>query len=216
MKHRLPTVNQGETCWPRSGSRRSPTMRTATHPPGATRQARGRGDRGQREPARLPGRADRLPAQLHRQRRERHPELPGAGRTGGPSRGRSYTAPPPFRGRRTPHPPPATSASTEPIISATSSRKASVNASSSAWLTPHRSRTRRSSGSGPPPGHNAGTPTRTPAARHTTGRRGEGTPHHGRLPRIIDRKRARPYDGHRRHRLGSLLAVGANEARRDP
>ena len=25
----------------------------------------------------------------------------------------------------------------------------------------------------------------------------------------IDRKRARPYDGHGRHRLGSLLAIGA-------
>ncbi len=38
---------------------------------------------------------------------------------------------------RTPHPPPATSASTEPIVSATSNRQASVNAGSSAWLTPH-------------------------------------------------------------------------------
>jgi predicted secreted protein len=33
---------------------------------------------------------------------------------------------------RTPHPPPATSASTEPMVSAASSRQASVNAGSSA------------------------------------------------------------------------------------
>ena len=40
---------------------------------------------------------------------------------------------------RTPHPPPATtSPTTEPMVSATSSRQASVNAGSSAWLTPHR------------------------------------------------------------------------------
>ena len=36
---------------------------------------------------------------------------------------------------------------------------------------------------GPPPGHNAGTPARTPAARHTTGGPGAGTPDHGRPPR---------------------------------
>ena len=36
---------------------------------------------------------------------------------------------------------------------------------------------------GPPPGHNAGTPARTPAARHTTGSPGAGTPDHGRPPR---------------------------------
>ena len=38
---------------------------------------------------------------------------------------------------RTPRAPLATSASTEPMVSATSSRQASVNAGSSAWLTPH-------------------------------------------------------------------------------
>ena len=36
---------------------------------------------------------------------------------------------------------------------------------------------------GPPPGHNTGTPARTPAARHTTGSPGAGTPDHGRPPR---------------------------------
>ncbi len=44
---------------------------------------------------------------------------------------------------RTPHRPPATSAITMPTVSATSSRQASTNAGSSAWLTrqlPHRSR----------------------------------------------------------------------------
>jgi hypothetical protein len=38
---------------------------------------------------------------------------------------------------RTPHPPPATSAITAPIVSAVSSRQASTNAGSSAWLTRH-------------------------------------------------------------------------------
>ena len=69
---------------------------------------------------------------------------------------------------------------------AESGRQASVNAGSSAWLTPQRarrSRARRSSSTGPPPGHNAGTPARTPAARHTTGSPGAGTPDHGRPPR---------------------------------
>jgi hypothetical protein len=35
---------------------------------------------------------------------------------------------------------------------------------------------------GPPPGYNAGAPARTPAARHTTGSPGAGTPDHGRPP----------------------------------
>jgi hypothetical protein len=40
---------------------------------------------------------------------------------------------------RTPHPPPATtSPTTEPMVSAASSRQASVNAGSSGWLTPRR------------------------------------------------------------------------------
>jgi hypothetical protein len=37
---------------------------------------------------------------------------------------------------------------------------------------------------GPPPGHNAGTPARTPAARQTTGSLGAGTPDHGRPPHM--------------------------------
>jgi hypothetical protein len=36
-------------------------------------------------------------------------------------------------------PPATTSPTTEPMVSATSSRQASVNAGRSAWLTPHRS-----------------------------------------------------------------------------
>jgi len=100
------------------------------------------------------------------------------------------------------------------MVSATSSRQASVNAGSSAWLA-RTGRTaagpRISSSTGSPPGHNAGTPTRTPAARQTTRSAGAGTPDHGRRVRI-GRKRARPYDGHGRHRPGSLLAVGAIRA----
>ena len=38
---------------------------------------------------------------------------------------------------RTPHAPPATSPITPPTVSAVSSRQASTNAGSSAWLTPH-------------------------------------------------------------------------------
>src|SRR6266516_1696316 len=87
---------------------------------------------------------------------------------------------------RTPHQPPATPAITAPTVSATSSRQASTNAGSSAWLTrhgAHRSRGRRSSGSGPPPGHDASNPTTTPAARHTTGTPGGGTSPPARPPR---------------------------------
>src|ERR1019366_4506152 len=41
---------------------------------------------------------------------------------------------------------------------------------------------RRSSGTGRPPGHTADTPTRTPAARRTTGNPGAGTPPRGQPP----------------------------------
>ena len=160
-------------------------------------------------------RRDRRTAQLHRQRRERHPELPAAGPgTGGPGRGRSHPASPARSAAgRTPRAPPAASASTEPMVSATSSRQASVNAGSSAWLTPHGAhrsrgakifRHRPAARTLPPvPDQN----TSGPAHDGQAGR-GKPTAQAGRRVRI-DRKRARPYDGHRRHRLGSLLAIGA-------
>ena len=72
---------------------------------------------------------------------------------------------------------------------------------------------RRSSGSGLPPGHNADSQTRTSSARRTTGNPGAGTLRHGGRGVGIDRKRARPYHGHGRHRLGSLLATVAKRRR---
>ncbi len=121
-----------------------------------------------------------------------HPPFP---RPGGPRRRRRPPDRPPSR-RSRPHP---------------AARPARTQAA--AHGSPRTARTaagaRRSSSTGPPPGHNAGTPTRTPAARHTTGRpAGELHATASRHVRI-DRERAGPYDGHGRHRLGSLLAVGA-------
>src|ERR1019366_1924177 len=69
---------------------------------------------------------------------------------------------------------------------------------------------RRSSGTGRPPGHTADTPTRTPAARRTTGNPGAGTPPRGQPPHTH-----RPIAGtairwpRATHRLGSLLATVA-------
>src|SRR5438477_197961 len=57
---------------------------------------------------------------------------------------------------RTPHPPPATSAITAPTVSATSSRQASTNAGSSAWLTPHRAHRNRGTKTFPQARHNPG------------------------------------------------------------
>ena len=72
---------------------------------------------------------------------------------------------------------------------------------------------RRSSGSGPPPGHDAGSQTRTSSARARRAIRArELHPTAGRHVRI-DRQRARPYDGHGRHRLGSLPATVAKRRR---
>jgi hypothetical protein len=77
----------------------------------------------------------------------------------------------------------------------------SVNAGSSAWLTPHRSRAGRSSGTSPPPGL---TPVPRPEHQRPAhdGSPGRGNPDHGRPPRTHRPQRVRPYDGHGRHRLG--------------
>ena len=148
MKRRLPTIRKGETVLAAislppltdDANRHRPT---ASHPGKPGGRVERRRDRGQREPARLSGRADRLPAQLHRQRRERHPELPARARNRR-TQPRAVVCGTPARAAagRTPHPPPATCPITAPTVSATSSRQASTNAGSSAWLTrhgPHRS-----------------------------------------------------------------------------
>jgi hypothetical protein len=69
---------------------------------------------------------------------------------------------------------------------------------------------------GPLPGHNASTRPehQRPGTRRAVGAREPQITAGHRLR--IDRKRARPYDGHGRHRPGSLLAVGAIRVFPDP
>ena len=221
IKRRLPTTYQGETVLAAislppvtaEANRHAPSRPI---PAGSRPRRAGRRSQLARTGPPRPGR-DRLPARLHRHRRERHPPAPRRGPgTGGPSRGRSHTAPPPVPppgGPRTRRRPPrrAPSRWSRPHPAA----RPSVNAGSSARLTPHRahrSRARRSSSTGPPPGHHAGTRPehQRPGTRRAVRAR-EPQVTAGRRIRI-DRKRARPYDGHERHRLGSLLAAGAIQA----
>ena len=186
-------------------------------------RAERRADRGQREPARLRGRADRLPAQLHRQRRERHPELRRRGPgTAAPSpRAVVYGTPARAAAGRTPHAPPATCRDHRAdrlghIQPPGQHERRQQRMAHPARRAPHPA-ARRSSGSGPPPGHDASTPTRTPAARRTTGSPGAGTP-----PRRPAATYASTGSGH-----GHTMATGdtasdpsprswPNEARRDP
>src|SRR6266566_5229991 len=87
-------------------------------------------------------------------------------------------------------------------------------ARAAAGRTPHpppATSARRSSGSGPPPAHDASTRPRTPAARRTTGTPGAGPP-----PACQQLCRHRPVAGTaipwpRRHRLGSLPATWPND-----
>ncbi len=120
------------------------------------------------------------PAQLQRKRRERHP-VPPARRRNRRSHSRTVVCGMPARcaAVRAPHRPPATSSITPPTASATSSHPASTNAGSKAWVTRQRAdraSARRSSGSGPPPGHNASSRTGTPLACRTTGSPGAAPP----------------------------------------
>jgi hypothetical protein len=132
--------------------------------------------------------------------------------TGGPSRGRSYTPPPPAPppgGPRTP---------------------AGHRATGLGHIQPPGQRERRQQrmahpGPGTPqPGHEdlpvpARRPDITPVPRPGHQRPGPRRAVRAGEPQItagrrvrIDRKRARPYDGHGRHRPGSLLAAGATRA----
>ena len=167
--------------------------------------------------ARSPPRPARPPAPRTRPRAP-----PARPRTAAPSRAPSYAArrpAPPPAGPRTRRRPPASI--TAPTVSASSSRQASTNAGSSAWLTrhgPQRTRGTKIFRQRPAaPGHAASNQTRTSAARRTTGSPGGAPPPRGQPPHTH-----RPAAGtairwpRATHRLGSLPAIGANEARRDP
>ena len=219
MKRRLPTTRKGEIVLAAislppltdDANRHAPT---ASHPGKARGRVERRRDRGQREPARLSGRADRLAAQLDRQRRERHPELRGAGpEPAHPARARSYTArppaPPPGAPRtrrrppaRSPRRPSRPRPAARPARTPAAARGSPGTARTAPWA-------RTSSGSGPPPGHAASSQTRTPAARRTTGRPDGGPPPSGQPPHTH-----RPAAGtairwpRATHRLGSLPAIG--------
>ena len=226
MKRRLPTTRKGE---PVLAAISVPPLtddanRHAPSPshPGRPAAAANAAPTAASANGRLSGRADHLPAQLHRQRREPgaelerpRPEPPH------PSRARSYTEPPPGpppAGPRTRHPPPARSPR-RPSRPHPAARPGRTPAA--AHGSPGTGRTaagaRRSSGNGPPPGHNASNQTRTPAARRTTGRPGAGPPPPGRPPH-----KHRPAAGtairwpRATHRLDPSPRSAQNEARRDP
>ena len=227
MKRRLPTIRKGEAVLAAislppltdDANRHRPSRPAIPASPPPRRMPR-RSRPAQTGPAQR--RADRLPAQLHRQRRERDAELPGA-RPEPPHPAPRRRMRHPRPGRRRPDParaarPPARSPR-RPSRPDPAARPARTPAA--AHGSPGTGRTapwaRRSSGTGPPPGHAASNQTRTPAARRTTGRPGAGPPPPGQPPH-----KHRPAAGtairwpRATHRLGSLPAIGANEARRDP
>jgi len=222
--------------WPRSASRplTDEANRHAPQPeaiPAARRPRRNAApDRGQpRNRPALGGRADRLPAQLHRPA----PRNPGAELQGRaprkpphPAPARSYTGHPPGPPPGAPpHPPPATCPITAPTVSATSSRQASVKRRQQRMAHPGHGPpphpwARRSSGTGPPPGHDASNQNQKhqrpgarradrpgdlhlPAGRHNTHRPASGP---------------RPYDGPRADSPppDPSPRSAQNEARRDP
>ena len=79
---------------------------TASHPGKRGGRAERCLDPGQREPGRLSRRADRIPAQLHRQRRKRRPKLTRAStEPPDPAPGRGMRDPGPLRRRPDPTPP---------------------------------------------------------------------------------------------------------------
>lgn len=144
MKRRLPTTNQGEIALAAislppvtdEANRHPPSRRHPGRPPAAphaapiavsaNRPGPAGGVTGS-PPSSTASAANATPSSAARARNRR--TQPRAVVCGTPARSAAG---------RTPHPPPATSASTEPIVSATSSRQASVNAGSSAWVAPHR------------------------------------------------------------------------------
>ena len=219
MKRRLPTTYQGETVLA-AISLPPVTAEANRHAPSPAppRQAGGRGergaDRGQREPARPGRRRDRRTAQLHRQRRERRPHLPAAGpEPADPAAGGLIRHPRPFRGRADPAP--------------AAGHLGDHRAHGLGRIQPPGQRERRQqrmahpARRAPQPGHEdlpaaARRPDITPVPRPEHQRPGTRRAARARETHLtpgrhvrIDRKRARPYDGHRRHRLGSLLAIGA-------
>ena len=182
IKRRLPTTYQGETVL--AAISLPPVTAEANRPapsrpiPAGSRLRRaGRRSQLARTGPPRPGR-DRLPARLHRHRRERHPPAPRRGPgTGGPAAGGRIRHSRPLHRRadlhlpRRPPPPGPPSRWSRPHPAA----RPSVNAGSSARLTPHRahrSRARRSSSTGPPPGQHAGTRPehQRPGTRRQSGR----------------------------------------------
>jgi hypothetical protein len=191
----------------------------------AVPEARGRverrRDRGQRKAARLRGRADLPAAQLHRQRRKRGPEFPGACPeparaqscavvSGPPTQaavGRTRTRPRPTA--RSPRGPPRLPPAARPARTPEAAHGSPGTGRSAPWAP-------RSSGSGQPPGNAAGNQTRThqrPSARRVdragdlhlaaAARLASTASEHGlRCPRAT-------------HRLGSLPGMGGERARRD-
>ena len=211
MKRRLPTTRKGEVVL--AAISLPPLTDDANRHRPATRHeaaARTRADRGQRKAARLSGRADRFAAQIDGQRRKRDPEFPGAcpePAHPAPGRGMRHAGP------RSRWPDPARAPGHLP----------DHRADSLGHVQPpgqHERRQQRMAHpaqAAPHPGHEdlraaaarqASRPdmppvTRPEHQRHAARRAGRAGDLH--LPASrhirIDRQRARPYDGHGRHRL---------------
>src|ERR1019366_9002487 len=112
------------------------------------------------------------------------PRVPERGRrTAAPTRALSYKGPParppPAGPRRRPRRSPSRSPRPHPAARPARTPAAGHESPGSARSA---AAARRSSGTGRPPGHTADTPTRTPAARRTTGNPGAGTPPRGQPP----------------------------------
>ena len=110
MKRRLPTTYQGETVLAAisrppvtaEANRHAPTRRHPGSPAAAANAAPTAASANRARPGR---RRDRRTAQLHRQRRERHPQLPAAGpEPADPAAGGLIRHPRPFRRRADPAP----------------------------------------------------------------------------------------------------------------
>ncbi len=143
MKRRLPTTSQGEIVWAAispppdtDDANRHPPSRPHPASPAAAANAAPIAASANR-PASAAGRTASPPSSTASAANPTPSSTARARNRRTQPRAVVYGTPARSAAGRTPHTPPATSASTKPTVSATSSRQASVNAGSSAWLARH-------------------------------------------------------------------------------
>ena len=224
MKRRLPTIRPGRDCvggdQPPAAHRRGEPPRAHRHHPGkaaaaanaaptaasANRPASA-GGRTASPPSSTASAANATPSSAAARPEPAHPAARGRVRHPRPFRRRAHPAPAAghlgdHRADRLGHiQPPGQRERRQQRVGHPARRRTAAAA-------------RTSSGTGPPPGHAAGNPTRTSAARHTTGRPGEGTSTS--RPAATYASTASGH-GHTMAtgdtRLGSLPAIGAKRRR---